>query len=199
MTPPRRLAVTVLTLLVAGLLLWVASGLVWVRAEFTGSLRGTVTVTATGSDVLPELGGVALLAVAAVAALVATSGWARRAVGVVVGAAGCWVGWLSTAWLVGPAPVTFGSAEAPPIGSVPAGPSVRTAAPVLSLAVGFLLLLAGVAVVVWAGGMPGMGRRYAAPGTVAKTPARDSDWWDVLDAGEDPTARSTGTDPGPKR
>ncbi|WP_037075165.1 Trp biosynthesis-associated membrane protein [Pseudonocardia spinosispora] len=199
MSPPRRLAVTVLALLVTGLLLWVSSGLVWVTAEFTGSLRGPVTVRATGADLAPELGGVALLAVAAVAALVATSGWARRIVGVVVAAVGAWVGWLSASWLLGPVPVSFGAAEAPPVGSVPAGPAVRTAAPLVPLGVGVLLLLTGVAIVLWARDMPGMGRRYAAPSVKTKTPARDSDWWEALDAGDDPTARSTGTDPGPKR
>lgn len=199
MSPPRRLAVTVLALLVAGLLLWVSGMLVWVTAEFTGSLRGPVTVRATGADLAPELGGVALLAIAAVAALLAASGWVRRIVGVVVAAAGAWVGWVSASWMLGPDPVSFGSAEAPPVGSVLVGPAVRTVAPLLPLLVAVLLLLTGVAIVFWALGMPGMGRRYAAPGTIASTPASDSDWWEALDAGDDPTARSTGTDPGPKR
>jgi hypothetical protein len=49
--------------------------------------------------------------------------------------------------------------------------------------------------------LPGMGSRYAAPGAPARRrrlpPERE--WWDALDAGDDPTTRGAGTDPGPAR
>jgi uncharacterized membrane protein (TIGR02234 family) len=190
--------VTVPALLLCALALWISTRLVWVRAGFASSLRGPFTQAATGADVHPELGGLALLALAAVAALVATGGWARRIVGVAVAAAGGWAVWLALGWVLGPVPASLGALPAPPVDAVPSGTPVRTAAPVLALAAGFVLVITGVAIWCWARGMPRMGGRYAAPGAAARAPARESEWWDRLDAGDDPTARNAGTDPGPQ-
>ncbi len=58
-----------------------AAALTWWSAEFTDSLVGAVTTTATGSQVLPELVPVALFALAGLGAAFATRGWPRRVVG----------------------------------------------------------------------------------------------------------------------
>jgi uncharacterized membrane protein (TIGR02234 family) len=196
MTPARRLAGTVLALLLAAFALWSATRLVWLRAGFHSPLRGAVVVSATGSDLRPELAGLALLALAGVAGLVAVAGWPRRLVGVLIGAAGLWAVWLALRWFIGPAPTSFGDV-APPSEAVPDGPPVRTAAPLLVLAAGLLLALAAVAMVRWARGMPGLGSRYAAPAAARRSPDRDGEWWHVLDEGEDPTVGGRTADPGP--
>jgi hypothetical protein len=41
--------------------------------------------------------------------------------------------------------------------------------------------------VCWAGSMPKLGGRYAAPGTSARAKDPDSELWTAMDAGEDPT------------
>jgi uncharacterized membrane protein (TIGR02234 family) len=196
-SPARRLAVTVLSLLLAGLLLWVCTRTVWLRVDFAGSLRGPVTVPVTGAQLRPELGALGLAAVAAVAALLATGSRVRRVLGVLVALGGGWALWLAVSVLFGPgsaAVVTPPSTDAVPIG-VP----VRTGAPLLAALAAVLLLFAGVGTVCWARVMPGMGRRYGAPATARAAPDPDREWWTALDSGDDPTLRAPGTDPGPTR
>ncbi|HEY2205090.1 MAG TPA: Trp biosynthesis-associated membrane protein [Pseudonocardia sp.] len=224
MTPARRLAACTAALLLAGLALWACSRLVWVYAGYRSELRGAVTVPTTGAALRPELTAVAVLALAAVAALVATSGWPRRMLGVLVVVAGLWAGWLGVSGMVAPiqlpaggaasasdvsaaapeagrttaGPETGGPASALPADAVPAGPSTRTAAPLLAVAGGVLLVLGGAATVRWAAAMGGMGSRYAAPASARRRPDRDTEWWRALDAGDDPTA-GPGDGPVPDR
>jgi uncharacterized membrane protein (TIGR02234 family) len=197
MTPARRLTVTLLALALAALGLWVATRLVWLRASYQSPLRGAITAQATGADVRPELGAVAMLAIAAVAAVVATGGWPRRVLGVVVVAAGGWAAWQSVTILVGSSAGLFAYAPppAPSSDAVASGSPVRTAAPLLALGAAVLMVAAGAAIVGWAGAMPRLGARYSAPGAPARVRDRDSEWWNALDAGEDPTVRGSGTDP----
>ncbi|HEV7787639.1 MAG TPA: Trp biosynthesis-associated membrane protein [Pseudonocardia sp.] len=208
MTPARRLAVTLLALALAAFGLWLATRLVWLRAAYQSPLRGSVTVQATGAQLRPELAAIALVAVAAAAAIVATSGWARRLVGVLVAAAGGWAVWLSLA----PGAAVPGSAGArsagsgsgtaldgPPADAVSVGLPVHTAAPLLGVGAGLLLVAAAAGVVCWANAMPKLGARYAAPGAARRVPDRDTQWWDALDAGQDPTLKSPPADPGASR
>jgi uncharacterized membrane protein (TIGR02234 family) len=204
-TPARRLTVTLLALALAALGLWVSTRLVWLRMTYQSPLRGAVTTQATGADVRPELAAVALLAVAAVAALVATGGWPRRVLGVVLLVAGAWAAWAawqsvsmfggsSVGWFAYAPPTPAPSADA-----VPAGPPTLTAAPLLALGAALVLVAAGVVVVCWAGAMPRLGGRYSAPGAAARTRDRDTEWWEAMDAGEDPTLKGPGADPGSPR
>lgn len=198
MTPARRLTATLLALALAALGLWVATRLVWLRASYQSALRGAITTQATGADVRPELGAVAMLAIAAVAAVVATGGWPRRVLGVVVAAAGGWATWQSVTILVGSPAGWFAYAPLPPGPSsdaVASGSPVRTAAPLLALGAAVLLVAAGVAIVGWARAMPRLGARYSAPGASAPVRDRDTEWWKALDAGEDPTLKGPGPDP----
>jgi len=207
-TAGRRLAVTLLALAVSAFGLWLATRLVWLRTDFLSPLRGALTVDSTGADVRPELGAIALVAVAAGAAVVATSGWPRRLVGGLVAAAGGWAVWLASVWpLTPPAPGRDAGATGnlaavpahPPTDAVVVGLPVRTAAPLLAVAAGVLLVVAAIGLVYWANAMPRLGARYAAPGTDRRTPDRDSQWWNALDAGEDPTLTSPPGDPGASR
>jgi uncharacterized membrane protein (TIGR02234 family) len=196
-SPARRLGVTAAALVLAALVLWTSTRLVWVHAGYRSPLRGFVTLTATGGQVKPELVGFALLALAGIAALIASSGWVRRAVGVLLGVEGLWLVWLAASWLFGPPPMSLGEVT-PPAGAVAAGAPVRTAAPLLALLAGFVLVAAAVAMVRWARSMPGLGSRYAAPATARRSPDRDSAWWRALDEGEDPTSGGRAGDPGPR-
>ena len=199
MNPARRLTVVLLALAVAALGLWVATRLVWLRATYQSPLRGVVTGQATGAEIHPELGAFALLAIAAVAAAVATGGWPRRVLGALVVVVGGWAVWQCASWLlVG----NLGSLADLPLQSHPpsdavltAGPS-RTPAALLGLAAGLLMVAAGAAAVCWARAMPKLGSRYAAPGAPARTKDPDREWWAALDAGEDPTVKSPRADPG---
>jgi uncharacterized membrane protein (TIGR02234 family) len=178
----RRLAGVLLALACSAFGLWLATRLVWGRRDYLGGLRGPVTVSATGAQLRPELAATALVALAAAAAVVATSGWARRLVGALVALAGGWA--VSLSWVVPDAPAPTGAAAA---GAVAAGAPERTAAPLLGVVSGVLLLAAGLAVAVWASGMPRLGARYAAPRARPSAPDRDTGWWAAMDAGEDPT------------
>jgi uncharacterized membrane protein (TIGR02234 family) len=207
----RRLAVTLLALALAAFGLWLATRLVWLRAAYQSPLRGSVTIQATGAQLRPELAAIALVAVAAAAAIVATSGWPRRLVGVLVAAAGGWAVWLSLSpgdagpgsSGAGPGSAGAGSGTAlesgPPADAVAAGLPVHTAAPLLGAGAGLLLVAAAVGVVCWANAMPRLGARYAAPGAARRVPDRDTQWWDALDAGQDPTLKSPPADPGASR
>jgi uncharacterized membrane protein (TIGR02234 family) len=204
MTPARRLAVPLLALALAAFGLWLATRLVWLRAAYQSPLRGPVTIQATGAQLRPELAAIALVAVAAAAAIVATSGWARRLVGVLVAVAGGWAVWLS----LSPGDAVPRSAGAgsdaaletgPPADAVAVGLPAHTAAPLLGVGAGLLLVAAAAGVLCWANAMPRLGARYAAPGTARRVPDRDTQWWDALDAGQDPTLKSPPVDPGASR
>jgi uncharacterized membrane protein (TIGR02234 family) len=198
-TPARRLTVVLLSLAVAALGLWVATRLVWLRVSYQSPLRGLVTAQATGAQIRPELGAFALLAIAAVAAVVATGGWPRRVLGALVVAAGGWAVWQCVSWLLGGGVGPLAELPLqphPPGDAVLTGAPSRTPASLLGLAAGLLLLAAGAAVVCWARAMPKLGGRYAAPGTSARAKDRDSEWWTAMDAGEDPTVKGPRADPG---
>lgn len=210
MNPGRRLAVTLAALALSAFGLWLATRLVWLRTSYQSPLRGALSVQSTGAEVRPELAAVALVAVAAAAAVVATSGWPRRLVGGLVAAAGAWAVWLCWTWpAIAPAPGSGGSgagaegpassAPHPPADAVVVGLPERTAAPLLGVAAGLVLLAAAIGLVRWANAMPRLGSRYAAPGTARRLPDRDSQWWNALDAGEDPTLSRPPTDPGAPR
>jgi uncharacterized membrane protein (TIGR02234 family) len=181
-----------------------AAALTWWSATFVDPLAGTITTTATGSELLPELIPVALLALAGLGATFATRGWARRVVGFLVLAGGLVVavravlamtaapGRLSTV-LLRPAR-QVGSAE------------LHVTGPLLAVLGGALVAVAGCLVTAGAAGVRGMGARYDGPTRRAAAaarggrPARGADGddpgslWRALDAGTDPT---TAGDPAP--
>lgn len=144
----RALAGTAAGLAVAALVLWGAAALPW---------------PAPGAPAWA--GGVAVLALAGIAGVVATSGILRRGVGVLLAAVGAAV-------LVGSAPQFAGA----PLGAT-------------ALVVGGLVLLATGALVAFREpGLARFGARYARTGTA---PPADPDRaaWDALDEGRDPTVR----------
>jgi uncharacterized membrane protein (TIGR02234 family) len=200
---PRRLAVLCLALLVAAAALEGAARLAWFTAGVDAVGRGTVTVTATGADLAPGLTGVALLAVAAVAAAVALAGVTRRILGGLVAVAGAWAGvTVAGTVLAPPTPTALAALPGAPAGGTPAAGSAAVHAGPLPAAAGaVLLLVAGVALVVAEQRLPRFGARYAARDTTrstAPTAALDPDRaaWDALDAGRDPTTGPAADHPG---
>ncbi len=194
--PPERRGGKLLLLAAVGLavsagLLWAGSATVWLRVA---PARGAA-VELTGAQVAPWLGGVALLALAGVAALVATGGVLRRVVGVLLVLVGAGVLAFGLSALVTDPYATDAPASALP--QPPSGASVdelryqptqRTPAPLLPVAGAGVLLAVGALVAVRERRLPRLGSRYAAPGErpVERDPDRAA--WRELDAGRDPTA-----------
>ena len=194
MTTGRRLLVGICAaLLGAAAALWAASASTWFGATMEVAERGRLSVDASGADLEPALTGVAVLAVAGVAAAVALSGLARRVLGLVLALAALWTGLAVVGRMLAPpsvgelaAAVPGGSLAGPDLGS--AGDGVTgTGAPLLGVAGVLLMLAAAGALVVAERVLPRFGARYAVararPGPA--DPARAA--WQDLDAGRDPT------------
>ena len=190
--PPRTaLVATSAVLIAASAALSAAAALRWAQIEVQAPLRGIVQLRLSGSAVLPALGPLAVLALAAVAAVLASGGWVRRLLGVLllgtaVAPAVAMLRVLDGGWLTGAA--MFAADR--PARSVPVGPAtVLLAGPGLAGVGAVLLAAAGLALVVRGHRMPRLGRRYQVPAARRnqRSPAQGR-FWERLDAGEDPTA-----------
>ncbi|QGK72336.1 hypothetical protein GIY23_16070 [Allosaccharopolyspora coralli] len=169
---------------------WGASGLVWVEQRWRTPFTGDQDFPVAGAAARPELVPVALATLAAVAAVLATSGILRRLMGLLVVAAGAVLAWRTVSWF---ADGTASSRDVP-AGSTPLGSAqLPVYGPLLVLVAAALLLVAGLWVLVAAHRMAGMGARYDAPGSSARAEGDpDKRWWDALDSGEDPTDERAG-------
>ncbi|MDG4827026.1 Trp biosynthesis-associated membrane protein [Asanoa sp. WMMD1127] len=158
----RRLTSTVLLCAVGAGLAFVGAGRTWERGYTHGPTPASPDQT--GADLVPGLSALALVALAGAGALLATRGWARRAVGALV-------------LLVGLALVAL------PFGRVF---DASTAWPALTAVGGLLVVAGGLAAALAGHRWPGMGARYErSPRSVGGT----TDTWNALDRGEDPTLR----------
>ena len=217
-TPRRRLTATCAALLGGAAALEGAARLAWFTAGVDAVGRGTVPVTAIGADLVPALTSVALLAVAAVAAAVALAGTARRLLGVVVAAAGVWIGVAVGGLLLAPpAPADLAALPGAPAGGTAVAGSLALRPGPLPAVLGVLLLVAaGITLAAAEPRLPRLGARYAArpPVATATSTADTADTaavradadpdraaWDALDAGRDPTTDGPAADevPGPTR
>jgi hypothetical protein len=188
----RALLVTIAALITASAALAGAAALGWAQIDVQTPLRGIVKVRLAGSDVLAALGPLAAFALAVVAAVLATGGRARWLLGVLLLAAGAppavaVLRILDSRWLTGAAL----SAAQRPARSVPVGSvTVLFAGPALAAAGASLLAVAGALLIVRGHRMPRLGRRYQAPAarTAGPVPPDGGQFWERMDAGEDPTA-----------
>jgi hypothetical protein len=147
MSTRRPLWIVTVLLLAAAALLWGASRLPW------------------GKDTPTAPVPLALLALAAIAGVLATSGWARPVVGVLVALAGVAAGWTA-----------FDGGLAHGVG-----------ARVLAL-VGALVLLGAGALLVRSGHrMPKLGGSYQTPAAARGNETPDKELWRALSEGKDPT------------
>jgi hypothetical protein len=174
--PARRpLWMIVVALLLGALALWGASRLTWFAEFRDGGVRGTVLYRETGEQRATALVPLALLALAGVAGVVATGGWARRVLGVVLALAG-----VAAVWS-GVAGVRFGGfADGLPVTQMLLGRG-------LAVLGGILVAAGGLAAVKGAGRGARLGARYAAPATRKKVRDPDAELWEALSEGEDPT------------
>jgi uncharacterized membrane protein (TIGR02234 family) len=176
------LGVAVLVLAVAALALWGASAATWASQRYQTPFTGVISYRATGAALRPELVPLALVALASIAAVLATGRWLRRVLGGLLVVIGLLIVWRGVA---GP---TTGSYTGMPAGSSPVGePSVNVFGPVLMVIAGVVLLASGYLIARYARRMPEMGAKYAAPGTKPVVKDPDKQLWDALDQGEDPT------------
>jgi Tryptophan-associated transmembrane protein (Trp_oprn_chp) len=202
----RALAATIVLLIAASAMLSAAAMLGWAQLDLQVPLRGIVQVQVKGSAVLPALVPLALFAVAAVAAAVATPRRARWLLGAVLLAAavppavaGLRAAGLGAAgghWLTGG--LTGGltgaamSALELPARSAPVGmATVLWVGPALAVGGAGMLAAAGVALGVRGHRMPQLARRYRAPTARPNGPPHvhpEKGFWERMDAGEDPTA-----------
>lgn len=181
-------------MLAASGLLWGASSLVWFEQRYRTPFSGDEATGIAGGVVRPELVPLALATLAAIAAVLATAGWIRRLIGLLVALEGGLLAWRVIDWVTGSAPVDD-IPRAPP-GSEPLARSAANPIGPVFMSLGALLLLAaGLLVVLRAGRMPAMGAKYSTP-AAAKQESRDPDrqWWDALDEGDDPTDSAGGDD-----
>ncbi|WP_447003603.1 Trp biosynthesis-associated membrane protein [Saccharothrix isguenensis] len=150
----RPLWIVVALLLLGAAAMWGASGVTW-----------DSSADRTGADVVPALTPLALLCLAAIAAVVALSGWVRRALGVVVLLAGVAAGFQGLA------------ADGPPTGRG------------LVLVAASLVVAAGALLVVRGSAMPRLGGGYQTPGAAKRTADPERELWNALERGDDPTDR----------
>jgi len=186
----RALGLACLGLALAAGLLWGASTLVWYRV----TPAGRAPVALTGAQAAPSLTGFALIALAGVAALVATGGVVRRVLAVLLAVAGLVVAGIAAAALLTSPFATDASAAGlprPPSGvsidSLRYQPTETTPAPLLAVVGGLALLAVGVFVMVREPRLSRLGARYAAPGKRPVEIDPDRAAWQDLDAGRDPT------------
>jgi hypothetical protein len=166
----------VVTLLLGAVALWGASRMTWAATFRDAGVRGMVLDTRHGAEEAVSLVPLAVLAVAGVAGMVATGGWARRVLGLILVLAGlgaCWAG------------VDGLRLSGYPAG-IPAGQIIT--GHLLAVLGGILVLAGGLLGTRNAGRMPRLGARYAAPGGKTKATDPDAELWEALSDGDDPTA-----------
>ncbi|MGW0895173.1 Trp biosynthesis-associated membrane protein [Saccharopolyspora sp. NPDC002578] len=186
-TSPRLLWSVILLLVGSAGLLWWASALNWVSRPYRTPFSGDVESAATGAAVRPELVPLALAALTAVAAVLATGGWLRRIIGALTLLGGVLLAWRAVTWQFGAS-----SGYVPtdvPGGSEPVGELSRAPyGPLLMLLAALALFVAGLLVAWRASRLPAMGAKYSAPGAERpKSADPDKRLWDALDEGADPT------------
>jgi uncharacterized membrane protein (TIGR02234 family) len=181
--PERRpLWIVVLLLLLGAGGLYLSSRLTWSSAVTRTVLHGAVRTDVTGSQASPALVPLALLALAAIAAALAVGGWPRRALGVLVALAGVAAIALGVAGIGG----VFGAHPA----GYPTSQSLF--GHLLPILAGLLVIGAGVVLIRAADRMPRLGGNYQTPAAARKVRDPDTELWQALSHGDDPT--DTGVD-----
>ena len=190
----RPLAVAAILAVAGAGLSALAAAMTWWSADYLDPLSGALTIAASGATCVPELIGLALVALAGFGAALATRGVLRRLVAMVIGLCGATLA-VRSGLSLGHAPaalITGLIRPADPVGSA----QLHPLGPLLAVLGGLLLVAAGVLVGIGGGARRAIGTRYErpskAPAAVLGEAATDQgDWWKALDAGDDPTAHST--------
>jgi uncharacterized membrane protein (TIGR02234 family) len=184
----RELVLAVVGCAIAGAVALFAAGRRGVHYVAVGG--GQVNGGPSGHDVAAGASALGLVVLAGVVALPATRGWLRRAVGLVVLAAGAATIALAARVLADPSAASSFSGY---VGffSYSSNPTIALRAtgwPWADVGAGALALVTGVFAALRSGGWPAMGRRYESGGKSARPAFDASSMWDRLDHGDDPTA-----------
>lgn len=192
---PGGYAVTLVVGLFAAIAATVGLAQPWIAASATQEGLPVVKASVTGAEVAPLAGALGVVVLASFGAVIATRGWARRALGALI--------------VIGAAVIAFSTLR-PPSGSDQleaglsalgwaGGPYDMSTRPwrLVTLAAASLCLAAGVAVIARGHRWATMGSRYDAPtshevGTNAVDDAdrgelSEADVWHEIDHGRDPT------------
>ncbi|GIF68020.1 hypothetical protein Ais01nite_60550 [Asanoa ishikariensis] len=166
MSGRKGLTLTVLLCIVGAGLAFIGAGRTW-ESGYTHNVAPLPpsSFDQTGGDLVPGLAALALVGLAGAGALLATRGWGRRVVGVLLVLVG--VGLLA---------LSLGRAF-----------DASTAWPALTAAGGVLVVLSGLAAAAAGHRWPAMGARYER--SPKKSVGGTTDTWNALDRGEDPTVR----------
>jgi uncharacterized membrane protein (TIGR02234 family) len=195
--PARREMAVVVALWLAGAAVALfAASRAWLRlAAPRNPPLPPVEVSLAGGDLEPVVPALAVVGLAAVVALLATRGWARLAVGVLVTAAGLALALRGLAHARPPGEelarqllVDRGEGGGVPPDAVVSATAVP-AWPVLAALGGLALLAGGILTILRGRLWPAMSARYERPGAAPAEDADEDRAWDALDRGEDPTAR----------
>ncbi|ASR37549.1 hypothetical protein BAY61_23950 [Prauserella marina] len=182
----RPLWIVVVALLLSAIALWVSSQLVWIEVPEGRTVDGRVSGDLTGSDLVSWQVPIALFSLAAIGGVLGARGWIRRVLGVLLFAVGAWALYLV---FDGSAYDVAWSGWAP--GYPEQGEPSRTLwGPATAAAAGVLVVLSGAMLVVRGHRMPRLGAKYSAPGEQKAAKDPDTELWDALSEGEDPTTRS---------
>lgn len=157
--------------------MWAASKLTWFAEFRDAGVRGIVLYSEDGAQRAGVLVPLAVLTLAGVAGMVATVGWSRRVLGVVLVLAGSAACWAAVRGL----PLS-GHADGLPVAQMLIGRG-------LAMFGGILVIAGGLAGIRDAGRMPHLGARYSAPAATRMARDPDTDLWEALSDGEDPTAK----------
>lgn len=190
MNARRLYAPTVLGLLAAGGLAFLAVSRQWVSATVASDGLPSDTIEVSGSQALPLVGALALVVVTAALAVLATSGRIRRGVGVITVLAAAGALWVvvtggdsvdrAFADAVEQSPA-FTGGDVPDSSRSVLWPVVAAVALTVAAALGALTVAVGHR---WSA----MSRRYEPPAAGAPSlPKTEADIWKALDEGRDPT------------
>jgi uncharacterized membrane protein (TIGR02234 family) len=201
-TALRPLAVALLSGVLGSSLVLLAAGKTWSRgrAEFAGT---GLQVHATGSQTTALPGALALVGLASLVAVFAVRRFGRYAISALLALSGLGAAVTALARRGDHGALDDAAASATGLSRDTAGHVTTTGWPLLAVAGGVLLLLAGLLALRYGRQWPAMSSRYDRTGarTAAARrgapapvdPERAEDLWKALDRGEDPTDAPGGT------
>jgi uncharacterized membrane protein (TIGR02234 family) len=194
-TRGRRLYGPIVTgLLVVGAIALFAVTRAWATATVRTPGVPTDQVEASGADAAPVLIALSIVVIAAALAVVASGGWVRQVIGLVVATVAAWAAVQALSVDIAGAPMARALVDSPanlgaahPVPDVSAWPVVAGAAFAVAAVLGLVIVLFGRQ---W----PRMSKRYdrtsGEPSPVTPdipADADDAELWRALDDGRDPT------------
>jgi hypothetical protein len=152
--------------------LWIVTALLLAgAAALWGSSRLNWSTGVTGAEKVPALLPLALIYLAGIAGVLATSGWPRRVVGGLLALTGFAAGWLAVDG-------AFDQGQATGAGLLARG---------LALLAGIVVVGAGVVLARTGHRMPRLGASYQTPSAAKTGQTGDKELWSALTEGKDPT------------